>query len=134
LSYNPGGFPIKNSFWEFWSGTSTYYNQRVKLNQIIVWPGDLELVLENGPYGPEEETSYYIDTPGSEKTVFYVGLMDYYGIQEGHTYLPIEISVSEDGTTFRKIGEANYSGTGSTLTTTYTATMPALSNAPIQTP
>jgi hypothetical protein len=60
------------------------------------------------------------------------GNYDRYGAQSGKTYLPVEISVSVDDSTYYKVGSATWTS-GAAATTTYLQAMPPKSTLPLQT-
>jgi PKD repeat protein len=131
-TYLPGGRVAGLAYWPEWAnGAGSSFDQRYKVKEVIVWPGmdtkvnkttSKQLLTIPGGGG---NTDWFFSPPVDPP-------LDRFGVQPGKTYLPIEIAVSDDGTTFRKIGEAEYVS-GNTLTTTYDVSMPPFSNAPILT-
>lgn len=128
-SYLPGGRLASLAWWNQWApANDPNYSEALKIKEIIVWPGmdtkinkttEKQLVNIGG-------NSFMTWDPPVDPP------LDRFGVQSGKTYLPIEIAVSTDGTTFHKIGEAEYVS-GNTLTTTYDVSMPPFSDAPILT-
>jgi PKD repeat protein len=131
-TYLPAGRLASLAYWNEWgSGFGSAYNQALKLKEVIIWPGmDTKVKKTTAKQlltipGGGGATAWFFDPPSDPP-------LDRFGVQEGKTYLPIEIAVSDDGVTFRKIGEAEYVS-GNTLTTTYDVPMPPFSDAPILT-
>jgi PKD repeat protein len=130
-SYLPGGRLASLAYWSEWgSGVGTAHDQRLKVKEINIWPG-----MDTKINKTTERQSVFL--PGSTFATMTWDPpvdppLDRYGVIPGKTYLPIEIAVSENGTTFHKIGEAEYVS-GNTLTTTYDVSMPPFSSAPILT-
>jgi PKD repeat protein len=130
-SYLPGGRLASLAYWSQWgSGATPDYSQSLKVKEINIWPG-----MDTKINKTTERQSVFL--PGSTSATMTWDPpvdppLDRYGVIPGKTYLPIEIAVSDDGTTFRKIGEAEYVS-GNTLTTTYDVEMPPFSSAPILT-
>lgn len=127
-SYLPGGRLASLAYWTEWgNGLTPDYGQAKKLKEIKIWPGmdtkvkkTTEKQLVNIGGNLQMTWDPPVDPP-----------LDRFGVQEGKTYLPISIAVSDDGVTFRKVGEAEYIS-GNTLTTTYDVPMPPFSSAPIE--
>jgi PKD repeat protein len=131
-TYLPAGRLASLAYWSQWgSGLTPDYSQSLKVKEINIWPGmDTKVKKTTAKQlltipGGGGATSWFFDPPVDPP-------LDRFGVQTGKTYLPIEIAVSDDGTTFRKIGEAEYVS-GNTLTTTYDVSMPPFSSAPILT-
>lgn len=129
-SYLPGGRLASLATWANWSaGVDTSYDQRLKLKEITIWPG-MDTKVE------KTTAKQLVTVPGGNELMMWDPPVDpplnRFGVQSGKTYLPIEIAVSDDGVTFRKIGEAEYVS-GNHMTTTYDVAMPPFSDAPILT-
>jgi PKD repeat protein len=130
VSYLPSGRPASMANWDQWdSGATPDYNQKYKLKEVKVWPGSTKSIPAStayttiiGDYG--QVVDHCLNQPST--------VIDQYGLMNGTGYQTISISVSEDGVTYRKIGEAAYTGDTATLTTTYNVPMPPYSNAPIE--
>jgi PKD repeat protein len=127
-TYLPGGRLASLAYWNEWGdGFGSSYNQARKLKEVKIWPGmdtkvNKTTAKQNVNIGGN--TFIMFDPPVDPP-------LDRFGVQEGKTYLPISIAVSDDGVTFKKIGEAEYIS-GNTLTTTYDVSMPPFSDAPIE--
>jgi PKD repeat protein len=131
-TYLPAGRLASLAYWTDWgTGSGLDFDQSRKIAEVKIWPGmdtkvkkttAKELLTIPGGGG---NTDWFFDPPVDPP-------LDRFGVQPGKTYLPIEIAVSDDGVTFRKIGEAEYVS-GNTLTTTYDVAMPPFSDAPILT-
>lgn len=132
MSYLPSGTTSRLAYWSNWGGSGAGYGERLKLKEVKIWPGLDQTVISSSAQQVQSTAGIDVCPPytidiGYQESQF----LDKYGIQSGKTYLPISISVSEDGSTYRKIGEATYTS-GSVMETTYTAEMPPYSNAPIE--
>jgi PKD repeat protein len=129
-SYLPGGRLASLAYWPFWAPATgdPSYSQALKIKEINIWPGmDTKINKTTSRQNVNIGTnSFMMWSPPVDPP------LDRYGVIPGKTYLPIEIAVSENGTTFHKIGEAEYVS-GNTLTTTYDVPMPPFSDAPILT-
>lgn len=127
-SYLPGGRLASLAYWSQWgTGGTPDYGQATKLKEIKIWPGmdtKVKKTTEKQLVNIGGNTIMTWDPPVDPP-------LDRFGVQEGKTYLPISIAVSDDGVTFHKIGEAEYIS-GNTLTTTYDVPMPPFSSAPIE--
>jgi PKD repeat protein len=127
-TYLPAGRLASLAYWNDWgTGTGLEFNQATKLSEVKIWPGmDTKVKKTTSKQLVNVGTNqFWMFSPPVDPP------LDRFGVQEGKTYLPISIAVSDDGVTFRKIGEAEYVS-GNTLTTTYDVPMPPFSSAPIE--
>lgn len=130
ISYLPGGTPSRLVYWSNWGSGGSGFDERYKLKEVKVWPG-----LETTAFGAIIDSVNSSSGIGSCDTAVSGDIrtvISEFGVTPEKTYLPIEISVSEDGSLYRKIGEATYTG-ANVMSTTYITAMPPYSNAPIQT-
>jgi len=125
ISYLPAGNTSRLAYWPNWGTGGSAYNENLKVKEIKIWPG-VEGTVANSSI---VNTAGVDNCSGEVETALIP--IDQYGVRSGKTYLPISIAVSDDGVTFRKIGEAEYVS-GSVMETTYTVSMPPYSSAPVE--
>lgn len=108
----PGGNASNIINWPQWGpAPSTAYNQKYKMDKIIVYPGQYTELIEDN-----------------------FQVIDKFGHNTNRTYLPVTVSVSPDGNTYRTVGTLNFISGSTAMTGTYSVPMPPKNTAPIQTP
>ena len=130
LAYLPAGTPSRLQYWSNWGPGGSAYDERLKLKEIKIWPGKEISIADNST------KSFFL--PGNplpnctqDAGGLSLSIVNKIGVTPEKTYLPITISVSDDGVTYRKVAEATYTS-GSVMETTYTASMPPYSSAPVE--
>ena len=131
LSYLPAGNISRLAYWSNWGSGTTGFNERYKLKEIKIWPGREISIIDNNNKGFFLPGNVLPDCITTDAGGNYMTVVRKIGVKPGKTYLPITISVSDDGVTYRKVGTATYTS-GSLMTTTYDVPMPPYSNAPVE--